>query len=476
MRYFLLGTLHFLLALTACDNGTVASPSGDDTVFDGDVDVTDLGPMITVSFSESEAELVNPERGFYVGYDLRNAPSASGIRASGHSLAIAVVKLPDYRDRPLDQALLTSLANGFAQVRAAGIKLVLRFSYNSAFDADAPKSVVLGHIEQLAPLLQENADVIAVMQAGFIGAWGEWHASTNGLDTPEAQAEILDALLTALPPSRGVQVRTPMAKDTYVPGGPLEESEAYSGSPRARLGHHNDCFLASSSDYGTYDAPVDQWEAYVADDGLYTAIGGETCAIYEPKTNCDAAVATMEAAHWSYLNREYHQGVLAGWVEQGCDGEIRRRLGYRLALERVAHTEQVAPGGVLGLEIDLKNSGFAALYNRRPLEIVLSNGTTRHVARLTDADARHIAAGTSATLTVRLRIPADVAPGTWSLALRLPDEAPALTEDPRYAIQLANDGVWDASSGDNVLSGELVIDPATPGSVDPGATSFAEIR
>jgi hypothetical protein len=33
---------------------------------------------------------------------------------------------------------------------------------------------------------------------------------------------------------------------------PLDASLAYSDDPWARIGHHNDCFLAGGTDYGTY--------------------------------------------------------------------------------------------------------------------------------------------------------------------------------------------------------------------------------
>ena len=431
--------------------------------------------MITVDLAESSDDVLNPERGYYVAYDLRRAGDASYVRAGGHTLAISIVNLEDYRDSSLDSALLASLAEGFARVRAAGIKIILRFTYNASFSDDAPKARILQHIEQLAPLLQEHADLIAVMQAGFIGAWGEWHGSTNDLDNDADRGEILDALLTALPTSRGVQVRTPMYKDAYVPGGPLAATEAYDGSPRARLGHHNDCFLASDSDLGTFASPVEQWQDYVENDGRYTAIGGETCIVYEPRVECASALATMEEQHWSYLNRQYNVNVLQVWEEQGCAGEIEQRLGYRFVAKRVTLNEAVAPGGELAVEIELRNRGFAAPFNHRPVELVLTNGAVRHVVRLAGADARRWAAGEAPRLAARLRIPADVAPGTYTLALRLPDESPRLADDPRYAIRLANADAWDEATGDNVLTRALVIDPAAPGPRDPGATALVEL-
>jgi hypothetical protein len=316
------------------------------------------------------------------------------------------------------------------------------------------------------------------MQAGFIGAWGEWHSSTNGNDSTANRTEILTAILDAVPMSRGVQVRRPMFKENAFPGGPLTADEAYDGSPRSRVGHHNDCFLASNSDYGTYAAPVEQWQAYAGDDGAFTATGGETCAIYAPRTDCEAAVGIMETGHWSFLNREYNRLVLDLWDTQGCGQEVERRLGYRFALDRAAHTETVAPGGELDVEVELHNSGFTAPYNRRPVELVLRNADSSYVVRLSgaNADARRWVGGATAALAVRLRIPAGIAPGTYTLALRLPDEGDAISGDARYSIRLANDGVWNGETGDNVLSDNVVIDPAAPGERDVTAAEFIQLR
>jgi hypothetical protein len=451
---------------------------GDDDDDDTDAGSSVNGPMTSFELGESNEDLVNPERGYYVGYDLADASDteAEWIRSQGYAMAISVVHLNAFRETPISASFLAGLEDGFEKAREGGIKIILRFNYNSSFDEDASREQILEHIEQLTPLLQEYADVIAVMQAGFIGAWGEWHASTNGLDNPEDRAAILNALLDALPASRAVQVRRPMFKETAFPGGPLTEEEAYSGTARARVGHHNDCFLASASDYGTYASPVAEWEAYVGDDGRFTANGGETCAVYEPRSSCDAAVEIMENTRWSYLNSQYNQDVIGSWDEDGCGDEIRRRLGYRFSFRRVAHTEQVAPGGELGLEVDIYNSGFASPYNLRPVEVVLSNGSSRWIAQLSGVDARRWAPNTMNTVAVTLRVPADLPAGSYTLSLRLPDASSSIAGDPRYSIRMANDGVWNSETGDNVMSEQVVIDPSAPGPRDLSATSFVQLQ
>ncbi len=490
MRLIPVGIVLAAFALTACE-GTIVTPSEEDVGLDVDGDsdapsnsddddgddgsVPDLRATTTLTFTESRAEPLNPERGYYVQYDLLGGGNVARIRASGSTLGMAIVNLENYRDRSLDSAILASIEQGFARARSAGVKVIVRFTYNHALAADAPKARMLRHLEQLGPILQDNADVIALMQAGFIGAWGEWHSSTNGLDNDDDRAEILDAILTALPASRSVAVRTPMYKAAFLPGGALEEAEGFTGSARARIGHHNDCFLASDTDLGTFASPVDRWIDYVADDGRFTPVGGETCVINTARTNCASALAEMERQHWSYLNQEYKTTVIAAWEAEGCGDNVRRRLGYRFAAERLAHTETVAPGGVLAVELEIRNSGFASPYNKRPVELVLSSGNERHVVRLAQVDARRWAAGKTTKLSTRLRIPASLTPGTYALSLRLPDDDAGLTS-PHYAIQLANEGMWVASTGDNLLARAVVVDPAATGAVDPSATQLVELR
>jgi hypothetical protein len=74
---------------------------------------------------------------------------------------------------------------------------------------------------------QKSLDVIYVLQAGFIGCWGEWYFTRNyaveikkteNYQPNEAQKadriEIMKLLLKAVP-GRMVQLRTPALKQVY---------------------------------------------------------------------------------------------------------------------------------------------------------------------------------------------------------------------------------------------------------------------
>ncbi|GEM_PF-3516574 len=68
----------------------------------------------------------------------------------------------------------------------------------------------------------------------------------------------------------------------------------------------------------------------------------------------------------------------------------------------------------------------------------------------TDVDPRRWEPGEH-TFTAAVALPADLRPGEYTLALWLPDPAETLRTAPHYAIRFANEGIWDAAHGWNVL-------------------------
>lgn len=406
-----------------------------------------LGDGADADASPSCADL-NPERGFHEFVDLRDldADTLADITAAGNTLIYGQILIPEYRDIPLDDVVLDEVAAGFDLVRDHGMKVVPRFHYsNDGDEPDAELDRILGHIDQIAPLLQQHADVIFVLQAGFIGAWGEWHSSQNGLDDPGPRKQILDALLAALPVERSVVVRRPSFKqDAY--GGPVTAADAHDGSDRARVGHVNDCFLASDSDEGTYQEPGEK--DYAIADSAFVPVGGETCAVNPPRSECPTALAELALLHWSHLNADYHPDVLAAWQQDGCYDEIACRLGYRLAVTGLRWAAAAAPGGALPVALDLVNDGFAAPVNARPAVLVL-DGPSRIELTIDTLDIRTLQPGAPQTACVDAPIPADAPPGMYRLGLRLADPAPTLADDPRQAIHLANDAEVEFQGGIN---------------------------
>ena len=423
-------------------------------------------------FEPSTEEFPNPERGLMVFINLVEKSDLAYLRQKGLTLVFANVSLAPFRGGAIPADFLAKLDQGFQRVRASGLKLVLRFTYSGNIgDADAPKAIALQHISQLKPILMANGDVLAALQAGFIGAWGEWHGSTHGNDNDGTRREVVTALLDAIATTRMVQVRTPMFKQALTGPAPLSESEAFKATPRARIGHHNDAFYSDVNDMGTYVDPA-KGKEWVAQDSRFVVNGGETTD--KPKGGGAEFVAEMEKTRWSFCHLRYADDVKASWEKDGHLGAIRRRLGYRFSLLEVAMPKSAKPGGTLELTIRLRNDGFAAPFNPRPLHVVLSSPAGKFDAKLS-VDSRKWEPGEH-KVTVRLSVPSKAPRGAYRLSLALPDDAASLAGRPEYAVRFANAGIWDAKEGVNVLSEDFKISDNAPGLSTPAVKDFAELR
>jgi hypothetical protein len=418
--------------------------------------------MQTRTYAVDASNFANPERGFWWSDRYLN-----DLRAANITLAHAYVRLDAFRDRPLPNAFLEELQQRFDAARSAGVKLVPRFTYNfpkglplARGDEDAPLPVVLGHIAQLTPVLRRNADVIAYLEAGFVGAWGEWHDSTSGLDQLPAERLILARLLEAMPPERFVALRYERDKAAiFGRATPAAYAEILARMDYGRVAHHDDCFLASADDWGTYRpadaAAIERQKAVLWADNEHMPQGGETCsadAVATPLIQCPNAMNELARLHWSAINTDYHPQVIALWRAQGCYGAIARRLGYRLRLMKARLPKSVRRGSALSGWLEIVNEGFASPYNWRPVELMLRRvGTGQTLALPLFVDPRHWSSGSARQVDFSAEVPKGLSPGRYELLLNLPDAAPSLHGRAAYSIRLANRGTWEPRTGYNRL-------------------------
>ena len=438
-------------------------------------------PMQTVKYTPTNELFPNPERGFY-RYTISTSPLSEPwlreCRNEHMTLIYRFYYLKDFRIKPLDAAFLASIDRDMESLRRTGMKAIVRFAYsNSATEPDAPSDVILGHLEQLRPVLRRNKDVIAVVQAGFIGAWGEWHSSKNGLNTDEARRAILDRLLDVVPRDRFVQVRKPAYKRTYTGvRTALSASDAFKSDARGRLGLHNDCFLSSVNDVGTY-VDIEEEKRFLHNEGLYVPIGGETCRPRDiAPANCDKACAEMRYLRWSYLNRSYYKPVIEAWQAQGCFDEIVRNMGYRLVLREGRFSDRHAPGTDVVVSLRLRNVGYAPLFNPRRVELILrtADGSVTYTALLPD-DPRLWQPDADVQLNALVTLPRDIAPGNYRLFLFLPDPEPRLHDLSTFAVRLANRRCWEDATGYNDLGVIIRVD-ATASNLTPGRSNVRFTR
>ena len=390
-----------------------------------------------------------------------NSNAIEVSRKQGRTLYLLEFYLTDYVRSDIAEDYLALIRKNLQVMRDNGAKALIRFAYSNGYSEkdrpwDATEEQVLRHVAQIKPILQEYGDVIYVMQAGFVGSWGEWYYTENFKMSPITAEDylprkhLLDALLDALPQDRQIEVRTPAFKMKiygYALADTLTAAEAHMNTVKARIGGHNDCFLASANDTGTFNTATDR-EYWIAET-KYTIMGGESCGLSqychcEDGERYDGAMTTLEKYHFSYLHIGYHPDVLKRWKKNDCYNQIVARLGYRLVMQDLFYSSDFAAGKPCELALRFYNTGFAAPMNPRNAKLIwISSDGTRQQTDL-GSDPRTWHPGWH---VVKATFTPGSAKGTLYLAL----QDPLLPDRPEYSIALANEGVFDSSTGYNKL-------------------------
>ena len=429
---------------------------------------------------------LNPDRGFYTQYEYRSsAPSVltlsdlSSLRTTlNQTIILRYYYLDTYRTvtDPVDIAasVLMDLSTDINTLRQAGLRSILRFAYTSdptATPTEPVKQRILNHINQISNTLANcNAsDVILTIQAGFLGPWGEWHSSTNfpldGTETWNSTAwndrrQIIQAWMNGLVlihssnttagTSTGpihLQVRTPGYKKLLL--GPIHaplDNFIYSPSNMSTvLAHHNDCFLASSTDYGTYTNITSDY-AYLGKETLYVIMGGETCNYNPPRSSCTTALSELSKFHWTFLNAGYNTQVLTSWKDGGCYDQVDQFLGYRFVLisssflskQGLNDTNVLVSNNtddsLLSFTIQVRNDGYAAPVRNRDMSLVFRHMGSGNICLVTPLKSNgnnlspnwrtFMGNGTVYTIAGQVRLADALMPsGTYEVLLNVEDTA-----------------------------------------------------
>ena len=364
---------------------------------------------------------------------------------------------------PLSADILNSINAGIAAFAGTGVRILLRFTYNAGPQgaADAPLSVMLTHIDQLAPILLQNADQIFALEAGFIGEFGEWHDSTNGNDTPAAHTAILDKELAYFSGVFPIVARQP--GDLIAIAGPV---------PTSALGIHDDFYASSSDDANTWDPckpdkgycltsyNQSQMMSYGSAVSTTSMFVGEFGQVYPPLQACDALDAYSYTFHVQSL-AIFKPDADQYLSSEGCGLAFFNRVGTRLVLRRTAISGDATPGGRISIALTIGNEGYGRVIRARPATLLLiQKGET--VAKiplpLQSFDLRTVGAFTSQTFQFDFLVPATVQAGPTSMALLIPDPAPSLSSQAAYALPLNSldqngNPIFEIGSGNNFVDG-----------------------
>lgn len=419
------------------------------------------------------------------------------LQFDGVRIVQCYVYLTHYCGKPIPQKKLDDFDKLMNEFRRYGAKALLRFAYEKNMERKVGPDgeTVLQHLKTLTPLIRKNSDVIFVLQAGFIGAWGEWHSSCKGLERDHSfTAKLLHGILEALPPNRATMVRVPRYKREAMGNlpfrgfVPLTEKNAFTDTPAARIGYHNDGFLANRDCGGTFPQPpysnpgnfdFDQ----MTSESLYLPIDGElfwgAAGVSKPVDGV-RAIVRMRDHHYTTFSMVHSSGrfervpfSIDNWrhlmldpkklAENGIslsDGYfedargtpvlrsayefIRDHLGYRFELRRASFPEKMKKDQDLKFNCSIFNRGFGILVNPRPVYLTLQKKDGERYDFRVPADLRRWypkarnGKDVAYTLSLTRKLPADLTAGEYRVGLWFPDEAPTLRDRGDFAIRLAN--------------------------------------
>lgn len=410
----------------------------------------------TVIYQGSNSIINNPERGFYHytstgsngGYNLLSQTTLQNYRTNEN---ITVIQrqffLRDFISGvPISTSYLANMQTDFNRIRAAGAKVIIRFTYSSSSSTTVyqpTKAQILFHMKQLVNVLTVNKDIIVSIQAGFIGKYGEWYytgssefGDGNFTLLTNAQwinrKEIVDYMINNFPPEIPIQLRYVFAKQ-----------KMYGNTFVGRIGFYNDSFLGTWGDSGTFVVSSSQGQPSTADvtywqnNTFNNPVSGETNMLNPPRTDCLNAMTEMNRYNWGLINKDYFPNVISGWQTNGCFSDIQTKIGYKFELISSTISNN-------NISISLKNSGWANLIRNRKVYLVFDNNINEYKYEITTTE--NWKKNSIINLSVSLNYP--ILNGTYKLYLYIPDNA---NTDVNYAIQFSNMNVWIPQKGYNDL-------------------------
>lgn len=411
----------------------------------------------------------------------------------------------DGTDYDFDRTFLDAWAETLSNCRKNGCMAALRFRYDSTGkDNPEPASFdqVLRHVQQLkdSGIFEEYADVIAFVECGFVGKWGEQHGGKY--TSVHHKAQLLEALLQAVPAPIPITVRTPdiFAEWAGITRKDLDNRELIDSltesqytkeiqKNKSRIGLYNDGYMGSDSDLGTY-SNRDIETAWLAEQTMTSYYGGEFSGNIDFAKKYDTylpenAIPEMYKTHLSYINGNIFQlykdytfseaydvgGVdNSAYYGQTVFSFIRDHLGYRYVLRDSKITPETQQGGEVQVNFSVENTGFANQIPAAQSYILIEKDGNFAYAEA-DIDSRNWISCTKSEETVNFKLPDGIEAGEWNAYLKLSMGTPAeITNMTGRSIRFANENVWDSSLGANYI-GSFTVSEAEKKGTDNSLTA-----
>ncbi|MDR0430977.1 MAG: DUF4832 domain-containing protein [Tannerellaceae bacterium] len=474
--------------------------------------------------------ICNPERGFRleVALDVTDGAFMCNSQEFREAAFYLEEQIEEYKDEKVSLVQTSFYLTGtigreitedefkvmegfFETLRKNGLKAILRFAYETGNvnEETAPtEKDIVTHTKQLRKILRENRDVILVLQAGFVGARGEWRHSSNGLEkSDETKKNILENICSMIPGERMVQIRTPELKQLLDPSSGYYSRVSYHDDFIAIRKHPRDEGLSEGT--SGHKQMVDESQFLLIDGNL--PWGKWSVAKGSNNVNAGWIIDGLETARRLSQQHYTSLGIVHNYKEHGAKEKysmmywketpvtekflsennmpyspnyfrkkdktkversvfeyIRDHLGYRIELQKFKTNKQWNLKKKNRVELSLVNRGFATLFNEHAVYFVLIDANDRVAFRIRTQDDVRFWHPHRPIDKKRFPIPhtvkADIVmeggtidKGTYKLGLWMPDESKHLMFDSRYAIRCANSDVewWvspDKKYGVNILT------------------------
>lgn len=384
-----------------------------------------------VEYPESAKYLDNPYMGFYhiYGYTLKDdilyatpedVPNVPTPEERPQERLVQVqINLCRFKEQPLTDTALSQLDTILSAWCSTDYSLLLRFLYdwdgNGAAAEPQDISIILQHMEQVAPIYNRYADHIFSLQGLFTGNHGEMHNTNYG--STEDIRQLTSKMAETASPSIYLAVRTPNQWRNITGAESYEDlASSMPDSPYLhRLGLYNDGMFGNESDTGTYTDHSRADEIAFQNILCQTVPNGGEAIIENPYNDLENAIADMRQMHVSYLNSAYDPKVLNKWKTTPYTGSdpyegvvgydyIRDHMGYRYVLR----STQLMRDYVLMqpvLQVAIENVGFAPSYRGFSFRLTLLNTETEDsFIILLKEDSTCLASGETTVLEIPLEI------------------------------------------------------------------------
>lgn len=451
-----------------------------------------------ISYTEQVKTIANPAAGYTTTVWANCSPGKTNVYSPTGSLVLFFINIGGFSsgingttdedgtytpgtDYEFDDLFFDSWRKTFENCRKNGCMVALRFRYDdNGRDNPEPDGFdkVLGHINQIkeSGILEEYSDILVLVESGFVGKWGEQH---GGKYTSVAyKAQVLDALLDAVPGDCPVTVRTPdiFAEWAGIKRAQLDDEELFAAAEEGdrllskRVGLYNDGYMGSDSDLGTFaNRQIEtNWLSRVTTETYY---GGEFSGNLSWAQKYDTylpenAIPEMYKTHLSYINgniyqlyKDYTFGEeydIEGVDNSAYYGEtvfqfVRDHLGYRFVLRKSELSPKVEQGGELKLHFNVENTGFANPVPHTNSYVILEQDGTFFRAPV-DIDTHDWRSCTVSENELTMKLPDSIRTGKWNVYFKSDMNATDdIAEMSKRSIRFANDDVWNGVLGANYV-------------------------